>query len=60
MLYLGFAYVGLFILQHCMFNMFSSVLDPHISYQGLLVDCGDDQSLKSHLELAQEHLKACY
>jgi len=37
-----------------------SVLDPRISYHGLLVDCGDDASLKSHLELAKERLAARY
>jgi hypothetical protein len=37
-----------------------SVLDPRISYQGLLADCGDDISLKSHLELAKERLTARY
>lgn len=37
-----------------------SVLDPRISYQGLLADCGDDISLKSHLELAKERLKNRY
>jgi hypothetical protein len=37
-----------------------SVLDPHILYQGLLADCSDDVSLKSHLKLAKEHLNAHY
>jgi hypothetical protein len=37
-----------------------SVLDPRISYQGLLADCGDDLSLKSHLKLVKERLKARY
>jgi hypothetical protein len=36
----------------------STVLDPRISYQGLLADCGDDVSLKSHLELSKEQLAA--
>jgi hypothetical protein len=45
----------LFLLLHYMLNMFSSVLDPRILYQG-----GDDQSLKSHLELAKERLKVRY
>ena len=31
-----------------------SVLDPRISYQGLLANCGDDISLKSALQLVIE------
>src|ERR1700734_2899803 len=41
-------------------SFFSQVLVPHISYQGLLEDCGNDISLKSHLELAKEYLTACH
>ena len=37
-----------------------SVLNPCISYQGLLADCGDDIWLKSHLKLAKERLKNHY
>ena len=48
------SFVALILLGHLL------VLDPHISYQGLLADCGDDISLKSHLELAKEHLKVHY
>ncbi|KIM78646.1 hypothetical protein PILCRDRAFT_55234, partial [Piloderma croceum F 1598] len=40
------------------YYIWSSLLDPRISYQGLLADCGDDISLKSHLELAKECLTA--
>ena len=48
------SFVAIILLGHLL------VLDPHILYQGLLADCGDDISLKSHLELAKERLKACY
>jgi hypothetical protein len=36
------------------------VLDPRISYSGLLADCGDDLSIKSHLELIKGQLAQCY
>ena len=54
-----------FLIPHCYVILSSyfhliSVLDPRISYQGLLADCGDDISLKSHIELAKEHLTTCY
>ena len=35
------------------------VLDPQISYSGLLADCGGDLS-KSHLEIAKDQLSQCY
>ena len=37
-----------------------TVLDPRISYQGLLADCEDNASLQSHLELSRNHLHAFY
>jgi hypothetical protein len=36
------------------------VLDPWISYYGLLADCSDDLSLKSHLELIKSQLAQRY
>ena len=36
------------------------VLDPQISYSGLLADCGDDLSIKSHLELVKGQLVQHY
>ena len=38
----------------------SSVLDPRIGYSGLLADCGDDESAKTHLLLAKNSLKTQY
>ena len=35
----------------------SSVLDPRIGYSGLLADCGDDESAKTHLLLAKNSLE---
>jgi hypothetical protein len=32
------------------------VLDPHISYEGLLADCNDDLTMQRHLENAKEGL----
>jgi hypothetical protein len=37
-----------------------AVLDPQISYHGLLADCGDDISLRSHLDLSKDRLHAFY
>jgi len=37
-----------------------SVLDPCISYQGILEDHSDDISCQSHVELTKEHLKYHY
>lgn len=34
------------------------VLDPRISYSGLLADCGDDLDAHAHLEVTKEHLHA--
>ena len=36
----------------------SSVLDPRISYSGLLADCGDDLEARAHLESSKERLHA--
>ena len=36
------------------------VLDPRISYSGLLADCGDNLSIKSHLELVKGQLVQHY
>ena len=36
------------------------VLDPRISYSGLLADCGDDLSIKSHLEFVKGQLVQRY
>jgi hypothetical protein len=42
----------------------SSVLDPRISYSGLLADCGDDLEARAHLESSKEkfhaHFRAKY
>ena len=46
------SFVAIILLDHLL------VLDPHILYQGLLADCGDDISLKSHLELAKSISKS--
>ena len=35
----------------------SSILDPRISYSGLLADCSDDKSARTHLMLAKNSLK---
>jgi len=54
------------LLSACFLLMLSSlidiltVLDPRISYQGLLADCEDNASLQSHLELSRNHLHAFY
>jgi hypothetical protein len=37
-----------------------AVLDPRISYSDLLADCGDDLSIKSHLELVKGQLVQRY
>jgi hAT family C-terminal dimerisation region len=34
----------------------SLVLDPRISYSGLLADCSDDSDARAHLETTKEHL----
>jgi hypothetical protein len=36
------------------------ILDPQISYQGLLNDCEGDTSLQTHLEEPKQKLKAHY
>jgi hypothetical protein len=51
--------VFLFIL-HLYLLIFLVVLDPRIFYSGLLADCGDDLSIKSHLELVKGQLVQCY
>jgi len=38
--------------------MNSLVLDPRISYSGLLADCSDDLDARAHLEFAKEQLHA--
>jgi hypothetical protein len=40
--------------------IFLVVLDPRIFYSGLLADCGDDLSIKSHLELVKGQLVQRY
>jgi hypothetical protein len=49
-----------FITQHVYLLIAFVVLDPRISYSGLLSDCGDDWSLKSHLELIKSQLAQRY
>ena len=41
-------------------DYFGSVLDPCISYQGLLADCAGDPLLVSQLELVKGQLSQCY
>lgn len=36
------------------------MLDPRISYEGLLTDCGNDVSLRNYLELSRERLQTLY
>src|SRR6202522_2481856 len=36
------------------------VLDPRISYEGLLADCSDDLTMQQHLENAKEELRQHY
>ena len=36
------------------------VLDPRISYQGLLADCEGDVTLRRHLDESRKHLHALY
>ncbi|KAG0695804.1 hypothetical protein DFH29DRAFT_991905 [Suillus ampliporus] len=38
------------------FYIWSSLLDPQISFEGLSADCGDDHMLQSHLEHAKNQL----
>jgi hypothetical protein len=40
--------------------MTTAVLDPRIAYQGLLDDCEDDTSLRTHLEESKAKLEARY
>ena len=40
--------------------MSSLVLDPQISYSGLLVDCGNDLDACVYLETTKECLHACF
>ena len=37
-----------------------TVLDPRISYEGLLADCGDDYTMQSHLDNAKDQLRQYY
>ena len=50
----------MFIISHVYPLIVFEVLDPRISYSGLLADCGDDLSLKSHLELIKSQLAQRY
>ena len=36
------------------------VLDPQISYRGLITDCGDNLSAKGDIDFAKEKLETCY
>ena len=48
-------YVSHSSIIHHLTNKFI-VLDPQISYSGLLADCGDDLDAHAHLEKAKEDL----
>ena len=50
----------MFVISHVYPLIVFVVLDPQISYSGLFADCGNDLSLKSHLELIKSQLVQCY
>src|SRR5882762_7390442 len=59
--YLGPMYVLHFVtMQYNTLLTSSLVLDPQISYSGLLVDCGNDLDACVYLESTKECLHACF
>jgi hypothetical protein len=41
-------------------NLFFSVLDPRISYEGLMSDCTNNLTMEQHMERAKEQLHKLY